>query len=226
MEALRLVLTGRPGPAPLVTGHLGEALYTARAIFGRETIELRDVADARYAGILAIKEYPATTRPGLWDALLTAPFGFVSTQSFAFLSKPAARTVMERKQNQMVSARDRAALEPFSGREAVRARSASARRPAGLANQPLSGATTRAPPRAAGEIGAATASRISSGAAGACVERRASAPTVSAKARAPAKVQTRVPRFFSINKGYRTSARRKRAFGPKACGSSSDNYGY
>src|SRR5690606_30940654 len=75
MEALRLVLTGRPGPAPLVTGHLGEALYTARAIFGRETIELRDVADARYAGVLAIKEYPATTRPGLWDGLLTAPFG-------------------------------------------------------------------------------------------------------------------------------------------------------
>lgn len=111
MEALRLVLTGRPGPAPLVTGHLGEALYTARAIFGRETIELRDVADARYAGVLAIKEYPATTRPGLWDGLLTAPFGFVSAQSFAFLSKPAARTVMERKQNQMVSARDRAASQ-------------------------------------------------------------------------------------------------------------------
>jgi type IV secretion system protein VirB4 len=111
MEALRLVLTGRPGPAPLVHGHLGEALYTVRAIFGRETMELRDVADTRFAGILAIKEYPATTRPGLWDALLTAPFGFVAGQSFAFLSKPAARAVMERKQNQMVSARDRAASQ-------------------------------------------------------------------------------------------------------------------
>lgn len=111
MEALRLVLAGRPGPAPLVHGHLGEALYSLRAIFGRETIELRDVADTRFAGILAIKEYPAATRPGLWDALLTAPFGFVASQSFAFLSKPAARTVMERKQNQMVSARDRAASQ-------------------------------------------------------------------------------------------------------------------
>lgn len=111
MEALRLVLTGRPGAAPLVLGHLGEAIYTARTIFGRDAIELRDVSDARYAGILAIKEYPATTRPGLWDGLLTAPFGFVASQSFAFLSKPAARTVMERKQNQMVSARDRAASQ-------------------------------------------------------------------------------------------------------------------
>ena len=111
MEALRLVLTGRPGPIPLVFGHLGEALYTVRAIFGRETIELRDVADTRYAGVLAIKEYPATTRPGIWDALLTAPFGFVASQSFAFLSKAAARAVLERKQNQMVSARDRAASQ-------------------------------------------------------------------------------------------------------------------
>nr|WP_314433995.1 VirB4 family type IV secretion/conjugal transfer ATPase [uncultured Brevundimonas sp.] len=111
MEALRLVLTGRPGRCPLVFGHLGEALHTTRVIFGRETIELRDVADARFAGVLAIKEYPATTRPGLWDGLLTAPFGFVASQSFAFLSKPAARAVMERKQNQMVSVRDRAASQ-------------------------------------------------------------------------------------------------------------------
>jgi len=108
MEAMGLVLTGRRSPAPIVHGHLGAALYTTRVIFGRETLELRDVASARYAGILAIKEYPATTRPGLWNALLGARFGFVATQSFAFLSKASARAVMERKQNQMVSARDRA----------------------------------------------------------------------------------------------------------------------
>ncbi|MGH7025932.1 VirB4 family type IV secretion/conjugal transfer ATPase [Brevundimonas sp.] len=108
MEIMGLVLTGRRAPAPIVYGHLGAALYTTRAIFGRETLELRDVAAARYAGVLAIKEYPATTRPGLWNALLSARFSFVVTQSFAFLSKASARAVMERKQNQMVSARDRA----------------------------------------------------------------------------------------------------------------------
>jgi len=108
MEIMGLVLTGRRSPAPIVYGHLGGALYANRAIFGRETLELRDVASARYAGVLAIKEYPATTRPGLWNALLSARFSFVVTQSFAFLSKASARAVMERKQNQMVSARDRA----------------------------------------------------------------------------------------------------------------------
>lgn len=111
LEMIRLILTGRAEPAPLTCGHLGEAAYTSRVIFGRETLELRDVADTRFAGILAIKEYPATTRPGLWNGLLDASFPFVVSQSFAFLSKPAARTVMERKQNQMVSARDRAASQ-------------------------------------------------------------------------------------------------------------------
>ena len=111
MEVLRLVLTGRRSPVPIVHGHLGAAIYTARVIFGREVIELRDVSNARYAAVLAIKEYPATTRPGLWDDLLSVGFGFVASQSFAFLSKAAARTVLERKQNQMVSAQDRAASQ-------------------------------------------------------------------------------------------------------------------
>ncbi len=111
MELIRLILTGRPGRVPIVYGHLGSAIYTVRVIFGRESLEIRDVDRARFAGVLAIKEYPATTRPGLWNALLSAPFGFVMTQSFAFLSKAAGRSVMERKQNQMVSARDRAASQ-------------------------------------------------------------------------------------------------------------------
>lgn len=108
MEVMGLVLTGRRSAVPVVHGHLGSSLYTGRLIFGRETLELRDVATARYAGVLAIKEYPAATRPGLWNGLLGAPFGFVVTHSFAFLSRAGARAVMERKQNQMVSARDRA----------------------------------------------------------------------------------------------------------------------
>jgi type IV secretion system protein VirB4 len=108
LELLRTVLTGCPEPVPLVRGHLGSAIYTARVIFGREALEVRDTCEARFAGMFGIKEYPATTRPGLWDGLLSARFPFVAAQSFTFLSKAAARAVMERKQNQMLSARDRA----------------------------------------------------------------------------------------------------------------------
>lgn len=111
MEMLRLVLTGRPERAPLVQGHLGSALYNARIIFGREALELRDAGEARFAGVLGVKEYPATTRPGMWNELLSARFGFVASQSFSFLSKASARAIMERKQNQMLSAHDRAASQ-------------------------------------------------------------------------------------------------------------------
>lgn len=110
-EMIGLILNGRSTPSPLVHGHLGSSAYRARVIFGRETLEIRDAAETRYAGVLAIKDYPATTRPGLCNGLLSAPFGFVATHSFAFLSGASARKVMERKQNQMVSARDRASSQ-------------------------------------------------------------------------------------------------------------------
>ena len=108
MELVGLLLTGQHAPAPLVRGHLGSAAYSARLIFGREALEIRDVAETRFAALFGIKEYPATTRPGLWNGLLSARFPLVVSQSFSFLSKAAARAVMERKQNQMLSARDRA----------------------------------------------------------------------------------------------------------------------
>ena len=111
LEMLRLVLTGRRERVPLIRGHLGSAIYSARVIFGREALEIRDAADARFAGMFGVKEYPAVTRPGLWNGLLSARFAFVASQSFSFLSKSAARAVMERKQNQMLSARDRAASQ-------------------------------------------------------------------------------------------------------------------
>ena len=111
LEMLRLLLGADPGPAPLVKGHLGRSIYTDRIIFGRETLEIRRAESSRFGAILGVKEYPATTRTGMWDGLLSAPFPFVLSQSFCFLSKAAARGVLERKQNQMVSARDRAASQ-------------------------------------------------------------------------------------------------------------------
>lgn len=111
LELLRLVLTGRPERVPVIRGHLSGAIYTTRVIFGREALEIRDAAEARYAGMFGIKEYPAITRPGLWDGLLSTRFPLVASQSFSFLSKAAARAVMERKQNQLLSARDRAASQ-------------------------------------------------------------------------------------------------------------------
>ena len=98
-------------PFPLVQGPIGPALYANRLIFGRETIEIRGPGGSRFAGMLAFKDYPATTRPGLLDGLLAAPFELVLAQSFAFLGKAEAKTVMTRKQNQLLSANDPAASQ-------------------------------------------------------------------------------------------------------------------
>ena len=65
-EALHLVLTGEHLPVPLVNGHLGGAIYTDRVIVGREAIEIRGAGGSTFAAGFGLREYPATTWPGLY----------------------------------------------------------------------------------------------------------------------------------------------------------------
>lgn len=108
LEFINLLLTGDPSRIPLIRGRASGALAGARLIFGREALEVRQAAETSYAGLSSIKEYPARTRPGMWDGLLQAPYPLVISHSFNFLSKASALGLMERKQRQLRSARDRA----------------------------------------------------------------------------------------------------------------------
>ncbi|TCM52621.1 type IV secretion system protein VirB4 [Rhizobium sp. PP-F2F-G48] len=108
---LHQLVGGRREPVPLTEGRISSAIYSDRVIIGRETIEIRHEGTSRYAGMFGFKEYPARTRPGMLDGLLTAPFEFILSQSFAFASKSDAKAIMARKQNQMVSAGDRASSQ-------------------------------------------------------------------------------------------------------------------
>lgn len=105
-EFLHQILTGRQRRIPLVEGDISSAIVQDRPIFGRESMELREPGRSRFAAMFGVKEYPARPRPGMLDSLLTAPFEFVLSQSMAFMSKADARTVLSRKQNQMISAND------------------------------------------------------------------------------------------------------------------------
>lgn len=118
-EALRLVLTGEHMPVPLVNGHLGGAIYTDRVIVGREAIEIRGAGGSTYAAGFGLREYPAVTWPGMFDAILGAPYRCVLTQSFGFLNKQDAQGIMTRKQNQMVTAQDKAASQTEALTEAA-----------------------------------------------------------------------------------------------------------
>jgi len=118
-EALRLILTGDHQPVPLVNGHLGGAIYSDRVICGREAIEIRGAGHSTFAAGFGLREYPATTWPGMFDAILTAPYSCVLTQTFGFLGKQAAQDIMGRKQNQMANASDKAASQTEALTEAA-----------------------------------------------------------------------------------------------------------
>ena len=107
-EVLHQLVGGRREAVPLTEGRVSSAIYSDRIIVGRETVEIRHEGSSRYAGMFGFKEYPARTQPGMFDGLLTVPYELILTQSFSFLSKADAKTVMGRKQNQMVSAGDKA----------------------------------------------------------------------------------------------------------------------
>lgn len=111
LELIAQLLAGEAAPVPLVRGRAAGGLPGVRLIFGRESLEVRHAAHSTYGAMFSLKEYPAQTFPGMWDGLLDLPFPLTITQSFAFLSKPAALAVLSRKQNQMVSARDPAASQ-------------------------------------------------------------------------------------------------------------------
>lgn len=111
LEVLETVMTGARRRVPLVRGHLGSALYGDRLIFGRETIEVRAPDRSRFIGMFGIREYPAATRPGQLNALLSVDFPLVVTQSFAFMGKARASERLRRRQNQMVSTEDAASSQ-------------------------------------------------------------------------------------------------------------------
>ncbi len=106
LEFLALLLDGERQAMPLPRAPLAQVLATARCFIGNECIEYRQPAATRVAAVLGVKEYPTPTVVGMFDRLLSAPFAFVLTQSFAFLSKPAAQGLLQRQYNRMTNAGD------------------------------------------------------------------------------------------------------------------------
>ncbi|EJF86840.1 hypothetical protein MCW_00063 [Cardidatus Bartonella washoeensis 085-0475] len=86
-EFIHQLVGGRRERIPLTWGTIASSVYSDRLIFGKEIIEIRYEAGRRFAGMFGWKEYPAKTKAGMTDGLLTLPFEFIFTQSFVFKSK-------------------------------------------------------------------------------------------------------------------------------------------
>jgi len=106
LEFFGLLLNADSCAIPLPRAPLNEVLATTRPIFGSEVIEYRLASRTRFGAMLGIKEYATPTTVGMLDRLLSAPFEFVLTQSFAFLSKATGQGLLQRQYNQMSNAGD------------------------------------------------------------------------------------------------------------------------
>jgi type IV secretion system protein VirB4 len=106
LEFLALLINSEWQPMPLSPGPLHALLATTRPLFGTEVIEYRLPTETRVGAMLGIKEYPTPSAVGMFNALLSAPFPFVLTQSFAFLTKAAGQGLLQRQYNRMANAGD------------------------------------------------------------------------------------------------------------------------
>lgn len=106
LEFLGVLINGEWRRVPLPRGPLSQALATSRLFFGVEAIEYRTPTATRVAAMLGIKEYATPSIVGVYNRLLSAPFAFVLTQSFAFLSKGASQGLLQRQMHRMANAGD------------------------------------------------------------------------------------------------------------------------
>jgi type IV secretion system protein VirB4 len=107
-ELFAYFMNGYDDVVPLVRSELRYSIGSCRPFFGREVIEQRGPTTRTFSGILSIKEYPPQTQPGMLDELLAAPYEFVLTQSFVFLSRNAAEGMLKRTRDRMANAGDSA----------------------------------------------------------------------------------------------------------------------
>ncbi|MDB6103301.1 MAG: conjugal transfer protein TrbE [Gammaproteobacteria bacterium] len=106
LEFLALLVAGEAQRVQLPRAPVNEVLATTRLCFGVEVIEYRLPTRTRVGAMLGIKEYPTPSTVGMFNELLSAPFPFVLSQSFAFLTKAAGQALLQRQFNRMVNAGD------------------------------------------------------------------------------------------------------------------------
>lgn len=106
LEYFGILINGEWQAMVLPRAPLNEVLATTRPLFGSEVIEYRTPTATRYGAMLGIKEYPTPTTVSMFNALLSAPFPFVLTQSFSFLGKATGQGLLQRQHARMANAGD------------------------------------------------------------------------------------------------------------------------
>lgn len=91
---------------PLPRARIAHVLGTSRLTFGTDVMDIRTTTTQQFGAMLAVNEYPEATETGELNMLLTLPFPFVLTQSFACIDKNASQSLITKQRNKLVSVGD------------------------------------------------------------------------------------------------------------------------
>ena len=110
LEMLSYLFNGEMRPVLLPMQDLGDYLPYRRISFGEDAVELGRAGASRrsFLALVAIKDYPGQTAPGMLDELLRLPFELTVSQSFGFVERRTALSRMNLALRRMRSAEDEA----------------------------------------------------------------------------------------------------------------------
>ncbi|MCZ2328768.1 VirB4 family type IV secretion/conjugal transfer ATPase [Bartonella sp. F02] len=108
LEFLSLLINGEHRPMPICRDRFADYMAVNRPFFSKwgAVGEVRTTTGIRRFGMIEIKEYNDTTKPGQFNVLLESDFEFILTQSFSILSRHAAKDYLQRHQRNLIDARD------------------------------------------------------------------------------------------------------------------------
>ena len=90
------ILNGDDCPMLAMAADVSTYLPKRRIFFGTKSIQFEgnSARDSHFATLLSLKEYPASTFPGMLDNLLKLPIEMVITQSFAFQHRQESQEIL------------------------------------------------------------------------------------------------------------------------------------
>lgn len=92
LEILSALFNGEMQPVLEPGGDAGQYLPYKRISFGLDALHLKGATEAvsRFGAMVSIKDYPASTSPGMLDNLLRLPHELTLTESYAFVDRQIA----------------------------------------------------------------------------------------------------------------------------------------
>jgi len=107
------LINGERRPVALPSQNLSDYLPSARIVFGKESIHTRGAHknQERFSSIISVKDYAPETMAGMLDNLLSLPFEYIMTQSFAFEGRQKSVEKLDMTRRKYASAEDSVTLQ-------------------------------------------------------------------------------------------------------------------